>query len=137
MLYRYEEDFIEKFLAKLKVRNIHKFPYDVPEFYAGIERMKHVFDANFENFGDAAEDLSLLFIKNPYQGVYSRFRDGISKFNGELVSFVNPQYVSCIVNMSQVEADYLVGYNATNIPDGLMDELVDAFCENMHKLEYN
>jgi len=137
MLYRYEEDFLEKFLAELKLRKIKIFPYDVPEFYDGIERMKTVFFENIDSFGDAADDLSLLFIKNPYQGVYSRFRDGISELNGELVSFVNPEYVRCIVKMSTMEAQYLISDNASlSIPENVMNSMVSAFCNDMRKLEF-
>ncbi len=135
MLYRNEEDFIEKILAKLKLKNVESFPYDNQEFYAGIERMKLVFEENIDSFGDAAEDLSLLFVKNPYQGVYSRFREGISSFNGDLVSFVNPEYECCIVNMSTVDANYLVNNDASlPIDEDILDQLVDAFCNNMHNL---
>ena len=127
MLYHEEELFIEKFIAGLKRKGCDVFPYDVEAFYNGIEKMRVYFDNNRDSFGDLADDISLLFIKNPYQGIYSRFRDAISVRNGSIVSFENPTYDRCIVRLSEEDAEYLFRVNSLEIDARLIEDMIDQF----------
>lgn len=130
MLYQTEEFFIEKFIAGLALRDVNQFPYDVKAFYDGIENMKFYFDNHKANFGAASKEIELLFIKDPFQGLYSRFREAISERNGELVSFVNPSYDKCFVSLNLEDAQYLYNDDSLEIDEKIFTELLDQFCLN-------
>ena len=136
MLYQTEEFFIEKFIAGLALRNVNQFPYDVKDFYEGIENMKHYFDDHKSDFGVSSREIELLFIKDPYQGVYSRFREAISERNGELVSFENPRYIKCFVSLDKEDAQYLYDDDSLEIDENAFSELLDQFCLNRETWNY-
>ena len=67
MFYNSEESFVDKFIACLKKLNVIEIPFDTPAFYNGIEQMKLYFQNIREDLGEASNEISLLFIKNPFE----------------------------------------------------------------------
>lgn len=105
MFYISEENFVDKFLACLAKYNINSIPFDNHSFYRGVEEMSRYFQQNKEQLGKTANELSLLFLKSPLEGVFSRFRDAISEQNGWYISFENPEYTRGIIKISADEVD--------------------------------
>ena len=58
--------------------------------------------------GNISNELSLLFIKNPFENVYRRFRDAISQENGSYLSFINPDYVIGVLDLTYEDAEYIM-----------------------------
>lgn len=76
MLYNSEVTFLGKFIASLKLYNISNIPFDNTDFYAGIESMNVYFQANKSVLGELSDEISMLFIKNPFEQIDNkRFRD--------------------------------------------------------------
>ena len=76
MLYNSEVTFLGKFIASLKLYNISNIPFDNTDFYAGIESMNVYFQANKSVLGELSDEISMLFIKNPFERIDNkRFRD--------------------------------------------------------------
>lgn len=129
MFYISEENFIDKFIATLKLLNVPSIPFDNPEFYNGIECMKHYFQDNRQMFGDFSDEISMLFIKNPFEGVFSRFRDAISEQNGWYISFENPEYINGIIKITVDDAKYIISNNNLAISNDCIHNITVAFCE--------
>lgn len=129
MFYISEENFIDKFIATLKILNVSSIPFDNPDFYSGIEYMKHYFQDNRQSFGDFSNEISMLFIKNPFEGVFSRFRDAISEQNGWYISFENPEYINGIIKITTDDAKQIISNNNLAIPNDCLRNITVAFCE--------
>ena len=129
MFYISEENFIDKFIANLKLLNVILIPFDTPDFYNGIEKMKTYFEKNITNFGSESKELSMLFIKNPYEGVYSRFRDAISEQNGWYISFENPEYISGRIKITLDDAEQIANDTNLSVPNEYIMNITKAFCE--------
>ncbi len=128
MFYTSEEKFIDGFLASLRKIGVLDFPFDTPEFFSGIENMQNYFNQNKDNFSDQADELSMLFIKDTFQGVYKRFRNIISAQNGIYVSFVNPDYVIGTLKISEQDANRILKEEIT-LPEHYLSGFAKKFCE--------
>jgi len=128
MFYISEEIFIDKFIACMRLRDIEAFDFDTDSFYAGIEKMRQFFLSNRNKFGNDADEISLLFIKNPIEGVYSRFRDAISEQNGSTISFENPKYTRSAIKISKEDAKELLRIEHLSVDDNYVEEMTDEFC---------
>ncbi len=128
MFYISEENFIDRFIATLKVLNVPSIPFDNSEFYSGIEAMKTYFLENIDCFGDFSNEIAMLFIKNPFEGVFSRFRDVISEQNGWYISFENPEYVNGIIKITLDDAHNIIESNDLEISQEHLNSIANAFC---------
>lgn len=129
MLYISEQIFVDKFIAFMRLADIESFPFDTKEFYDGIERMNQFFINNRSQFGDDADEISRLFIKDSNEGVYSRFRNAIDFQNGKLVKFENPEYVKGLVKVSRKDAEKTINKEHISVSNEYMNEITDAFCK--------
>lgn len=129
MFYISEENFIDKFIATLKMLDVNAIPFDNSDFYSGVEHMKHYFQDNRPLFGDFSDELSMLFIRNPFEGVFSRFRDAISEQNGWYISFENPEYINGIIKITTADAEQIINNNNLNLPHDCLHNITVAFCE--------
>jgi hypothetical protein len=135
MLYNSEEAFIDKFIACLKLKQIPDIPFDNKMFYAGVENMRQYFQTNRDELGDDASEISLLFIKNPMEGIYSRFRDAISEQNGWFISFENPAYEKGILKISEKDARKILEDDDLTMPIDKLQGFADVFCEGAELLD--
>ena len=78
---------------------------------------------------DYADELSMLFIKNPFECVYSRFRNVISNRNGHCLSFINPDYVKSLSALSDKDAEYTLKKARSGVPRKFMEDCTNEFCE--------
>lgn len=134
MLYNREISFIDEFIANLKVRGIEKIPFDDADFFAGVENMAVFFNKNRQVLGEKSDELSLLFIKNPLECVYKRFRDALSAGNGAFLSFVNPDYVISILEISEDDAEFIIKKNRSELPKGFVGKCAEEFCKGANCL---
>lgn len=128
MFYNSEESFIDKFIACLKKLSVIEIPFDNPAFYSGIEQMKLYFQDNRDNLGEISNEISLLFIKNPFEKNFARFRDAISEQNGWYMSFENPKYTIGIIKIDEADADNILGEYDLNISLHYLYKFAEAFC---------
>lgn len=129
MFYVSEEKFIDKFIASLKILDVSSIPFDNSEFYNGIESMQHYFQDHRQLFGDFSDEISMLFIRNPFEGVFSRFRDAISEQNGWYISFENPEYINGIIKITKDDAEQIISDDNLPIPLECLQSITAAFCE--------
>ena len=129
MLYNSEEIFIDKFIACMKLEKLNEFPFDTESFYCGIEKMSQYFQANRGDFGEDADEIALLFIKKPLEGVYARFRDAISGQNGSSVSFENPGYIKGFFKISEKDAEDVLDMEQLSVSNEYIKAMTVAFCE--------
>ena len=129
MFYISEENFIDKFIASLKLLDVSSIPFDNNDFYNGIESMKRFFQDNRQSFGELSSEISMLFIKNPYEGVYSRFRDAISQQNGWYISFENPEYVNGLIKITKDDAKRIIEDHNFEVPEFCLYNITKAFCD--------
>ncbi|NJD02979.1 MAG: hypothetical protein FIA99_10395 [Ruminiclostridium sp.] len=128
-MYNSEELFIDKFIACLRKLGINSFPFDNEDFYNGIENMQQYFCANRDKMGEYQNELAMLFIKRPLEGVYSEFRNAISKQNGWYIAFENPEYVVASIKLDNNGASYILRQNDLNIGNDYLFEFAKAFCK--------
>jgi len=128
MFYNSEESFIDKFIACLKKMNVTKIPFDNSAFYNGIEQMRQYFQNNRENIGEVSDEISLLFIKNPFERNFARFRDAISEQNGWYMSFENPEYTIGIIKINDIDADNILNEHDLNISLDYLYDFAKVFC---------
>ena len=128
MFYNSEESFIDKFIACLKKLSVTEIPFDNNAFYNGIEQMRQYFQNNRENMGETSDEISLLFIKNPFERNFARFRDAISEQNGWYMSFENPEYTIGIIKINNTDADNILNEQDLNIPLNYLYDFAKAFC---------
>lgn len=129
MFYNSEEVFIDKFLACLRKLNVCSIPFDNDSFYNGIEQMRQYFQINRNHLGEIANELSLLFIRNPYEGNFTRFRDVISEQNGWYISFENPEYLNGILKITLDDADNILEDSDLQISRDCLYDFAKAFCQ--------
>ena len=128
MFYNSEESFIDKFIACLKKLSVTEIPFDNSAFYNGIEQMRQYFQNNRQNMGEVSDEISLLFIKNPFERNFARFRDAISEQNGWYMSFENPEYTIGIIKINNTDADNILNEDNLNIPLNYLYDFAKAFC---------
>ncbi len=128
MLYNSEIRFVDEFLANLKIKGIDSIPFDNEDFYNGIDSMALYFKNKRNELGSISNELSLLFIKNPFENVYKRFRDAISQENGSYLSFINPEYVTGVLDLTYEDAEYIIAKNRSGIPGAFISTCADRFC---------
>ena len=128
MFYNSEESFIDKFIACLKKLSVTEIPFDNSAFYNGIEQMRQYFQNNRQNIGEVSDEISLLFIKNPFERNFARFRDAISEQNGWYMSFENPEYTIGIIKINNTDADNILNEQDLNIPLNYLYDFAKAFC---------
>ena len=128
MFYNSEESFIDKFIACLKKLSVTEIPFDNSAFYNGIEQMRQYFQNNRQNIGEVSDEISLLFIKNPFERNFARFRDAISEQNGWYMSFENPEYTIGIIKINNTDADNILNEDDLKIPLNYLYDFAKAFC---------
>lgn len=128
MLFNTEIAFVDEFIANLKIRGVEQIPFDNAEFYAGVERMGNYFQKNRTALGDVADEISMLFIKNPFECIYKRFRDAMSSENGSYLSFINPEYVKSVLDLSEEDAEYILRKNRSGIANDFICKCTEEFC---------
>lgn len=129
MFYNSEESFIDKFIACLKKLSVTEIPFDNSAFYNGIEQMRQYFQNNRQNIGEVSDEISLLFIKNPFERNFARFRDAISEQNGWYMSFENPEYTIGIIKINNTDADNILNENDLKISLNYLYDFAKAFCQ--------
>ena len=129
MFYNSEESFIDKFIACLKKLSVTEIPFDNSAFYNGIEQMRQYFQNNRQNIGEVSDEISLLFIKNPFERNFARFRDAISEQNGWYMSFEIPEYTIGIIKINNTDADNILNENDLKIPLNYLYDFAKAFCQ--------
>ena len=128
-MYTSEKIFIMKFRAGLKKLGITEIPYDNMEFYNGAESMQQYFQQHRKAMGSHANELSMLFLKNPMGGIFSEFREGIARQNGGLMTFENPHYVSATIKLDREGVDYILNQEDNlDVSNEQILELSKAFC---------
>lgn len=90
--------------------------------------MKLCFQNNREKLGEVSNEISLLFIKNPFEKNFARFRDTISEQNGWYMSFENPEYTIGIIKIDDIDADNILDEHDLNIPLHYLFDFAKAFC---------
>lgn len=128
MFYNSEEVFIDKFLACIRKLGIESIPFDNDFFYNGIEQMRQYFQTNRNNMGEVSNEISLLFIKNPCEGKFARFRNAISNQNGWYISFENPHYLNGILKITEDDAENILEETGLDISLDYLYEFAKAFC---------
>lgn len=133
MFYNSEEKFIDGFLACLRKMGVSYFPFDTPDFFNGVECMQQYFNNHRDDFSDQANEISMLFIKDTFQGVYKRFRNIISAQNGIYVSFVNPDYIIGKLKISEQDANQILEEEVV-LPEQYLTDFAKRFCDgaNIH-----
>lgn len=130
MFYSSEESFIDKFIACLKKAKVSEIPFDNNAFFNGVEKMSQYFESKRGEFSEVVSDeISLLFVKNPFEKNYSRFRNAISEQNGWYMSFENPEYTKGIIRISDADADIILNEDDLNIPVNILNGFADEFCK--------
>ena len=129
MFYNSEESFIDKFIACLKKLSVTEIPFDNSSFYNGIEQMRQYLQNNRQNIGEVSDEISLLFIKNPFERNFARFRDAISEQNGWYMSFENPEYTIGIIKINNTDADNILNEDDLKIPLNYLYDFAKAFCQ--------
>lgn len=102
---------------------------DNSAFYNGIEQMRQYFQNNRQNIGEVSDEISLLFIKNPFERNFARFRDAISEQNGWYMSFENPEYTIGIIKINNTDADNILNEDDLKIPLNYLYDFAKAFCQ--------
>lgn len=129
MFYNSEITFIDKFIATLKIGGVSEIPFDTPSFYNGVDLMSEYFRTNRNMLGEVSNEIAMLFIKSPFEGIYKRFRDAISSQNGEYMAFVNPEYEIGIVKITLPDAKYILEKSTSYISNDFMVSCTSEFCK--------
>lgn len=128
MFYNSEEVFVDKFLACIKKLGVDSIPFDNSLFYDGIEQMSQFFQIHRSDIGEISNEISLLFIKSPCEGNFSRFRNAISNQNGWYISFENPDYLNGILKITEDDAENILEETGLDISNEYLYEFAKAFC---------
>ena len=132
MLYSSEVSFVNEFIAYLRIMGVERIPFDNNDFFAGVDRMASYFKDNRGRLGNKSDELSMLFLKNPLENVYQRFRDALSDENGSFLSFVNPEYAVSILELSKEDANFIIRKNRSGIPGAFVEQCAIEFREGAH-----
>lgn len=128
-MYSSEELFMNKFIACLKEMHVNAIPFDNDDFYQGVEKMREYYSKNQQSFGEYKDELSMLFIQRPFDGLFSEFRRAISKQNGWYLSFINPDYVIADIKISNKDAEYTLNQEDLAINTKFIFDYAKAFCD--------
>ena len=128
-MYQSEKTFVKKFIASLFASGVKEIPYDTPQFYAGVKSMEDFYNQNKSRLGKYSEEIGLLFMKNPIDGIYDGFKSGISSQNGLLMTFDNPGYVRARIVMKERDCDYIFNRGDIDISREFIDAFAARFCE--------
>ena len=128
MLYNSEVCFVNELIANLKKRGIKQIPFYNDAFYEGVDSMSLFFNEKREQLGSVANEISMLFIKNPFENTYKRFCDAISLDNGGYMAFINPDYVIGVLDITDDDADYTIRKNRSKIPPEFIRACAEKFC---------
>lgn len=130
-MYRSEKLFVNKFIACLKMMNVNGIPFGNSSFYNGIENMHQYFNSNKEYLGKYKNELSMLFLRRPIEGVYDEFADVILEQNGRLMSFIlqNPYYEKAEIKIDEEDAEYLLKNNDLDVSEDHLFAFARLFCE--------
>lgn len=107
---------------------VTEIPFDNSAFYNGIDEMRQFFYNNKEKIGKASDEISLLFIKNPFEGNFARFRDAISEQNGWYMSFENPEYIRGFIKITNDDAENILNESDLDISINDLYGFAKAFC---------
>jgi len=129
-MYSSEKMFIMKFIACLKKIGVEDFPYDDDDrFDKGAECMLGYFQDNRERLGKYTNELAMLFLKNPLNGKFFEFREGIEHQNGGLLAFDNPHYKKATIKLDKPGVKYILDQNNLDISSEHLFEFSKAFCK--------
>lgn len=128
MLFNSEVAFISEVIANLKKHGVTRIPFDNKDFYNGVDRMASYFQKYSSSLGDVSSEISMLFIRNPFEHVYNRFRTAISLENGRYLSFVNPDYIEGVLSLSNEDATYILKKNRSGISNEFVEQCASEFC---------
>jgi hypothetical protein len=126
-MYASERIFVKKFLAALAFKGHNDIPFDTPPFYDGIEKMRECFQQIKYDMGVYADELSLLFIRNPIDGSFDEFKNGVSDQNGRLLTFQNPEYISAKINTNTRGAEYILNSGDIGVSREAFISFADCF----------
>lgn len=129
MFYHSEEIFIDKFIACLRKLEVTTIPFDNAPFHEGIENMQKLFHRNRAQMGAVANEIAMLFIRNPYEGSFTRFRDAISEQNGMYISFENPDYEKAIIKITNEDAEIILHDENLQISNESLMAYTHEFCQ--------
>lgn len=129
MLYNSEIRFVDEFIANLKLKGVDKIPFDNEDFYNGVANIELYFQNKRNELGNVSNEISLLFIKNPFENIYKRFRDAISLENGSYLSFINPDYVAGVLDLTDEDAEYIISKNRSGISSTFVSICAERFCQ--------
>lgn len=131
LMYRNEILFVEKFIASLKVLEVSDIPFGNDEFQGGVEKMHKYFNDHRYDLGELADELSLLFLKRPIEGIYDEITDAMLSLNGRLVSFAlaNPYYEKASIKLKDNEANSLLKDPCLDIDREHILNFAKAFCK--------
>lgn len=129
MLYSSEKIFVEKLIACLKKNSIDAIPFDVKPFYDGVGRTEQLFRHMKTEMGEVADELSMLFIKNPFEQKYVHFRDVVAAEDGLVLSFDNPKHDKGRIALTDADADCILERLSLNISTECINRFAEAFCE--------
>jgi len=128
MLYNSEIRFVDELIANLKLKGVNTIPFDNEDFYNGIANIELYFQSKRNELGNVSNEISLLFIKNPFENIYKRFRDAISLENGSYLSFINPDYVAGVLDLTDEDAEYIISKNRSGISSTFVSTCAEKFC---------
>ncbi len=69
-----------------------------------------------------------MFIKNPFENIYKIFIDEISLENGSYLSFINPDYVAGVLDLTDEDAEYIISKNRSGISSTFVSTCAEKFC---------
>jgi len=128
MISQTERDFVECFLAALRVAENKTIPFDNDSFSKGLDSVAEYFLES--NIGEELKNrLSLLFVKQTTYGEYSRFQNIMRSMNGGNLSLVNPRLVNAIINMSDDYVELINENDKLGIGSDFYREMAVAFCK--------
>jgi len=128
MLYNSEIRFVDELIANLKLKGINTIPFDNEDFYNGIANIELYFHSKRNELGSVSNEISLLFIKNPFENIYKRFKDAILLENGSYLSFINPDYAACVLDLTDEDAEYIINKNRSGVSPIFVSTCAEKFC---------
>lgn len=127
MVSQVERDFVEYFLAALRIAKDKTIPFDNDTFCKGLDAAAHYFQ-NADMREELKNNLSLLFVKQTTYGEYSRIQNIMRSMNGGNLSLVNPRLVKAIINMSDEYIELINENDELGIDSDFYNEMAVAFC---------
>lgn len=109
--------------------NVLQIPFDNDFFYNGIQKMQEYYLINRYTLGIYEDELSMLFIKRPFDGLFSEFKRVISTHNGWYLNLINPDYVIATIKITEKDAEYTLRQEELSIDRNYLFGFARAFCE--------